>query len=87
MGLRDTSVHSDPVLVCKFGRLIAGLDDDDRTVLFEWVLKRGFGVPRVYSGLREAGFEIGSDVIGRHFRGECGCATAQDVLYKVRPRG
>lgn len=73
MGLRDTSVNAEAVFLCKFGRIIDALDQDDMTILTEWINVKRFGAPKIRKGLNEVGESIGQDAIGRHLVANCGC--------------
>jgi hypothetical protein len=83
MSLRDTSINSQRMEVCKFGRIVSSLDDDDLSVLTSWINDRGFGAPKIRAGLNEAGFPIGQDTVGRHLVGNC-CCSSTEPFYGVR---
>lgn len=62
-----------PVPNCKFARLHATLDDNDRKVLDAAMGDAVFSSVRIASALRAEGHQIAEDSVRRHRTGQCSC--------------
>jgi hypothetical protein len=64
------AAHADRL--CKFGELIAVLDEDDLCTMAEWI-DEGRSVTWIASVLKKADLSIHRDTVRVHLRGLCSC--------------
>ncbi len=60
-------------LPCSVAQILAGLDDDDRTVLQRALSDRQISAGQIYNALVAEGHSVGRQTIPRHRRGHCRC--------------
>lgn len=67
---------------CATGQILRRLDDDDRTLLLEWIADRSFAAKAISVKLAEVGVQVAHGSIERHRRGDCVCPLDHPDWYE-----